>query len=123
MSNKRVQIDIHAFVSEAQQVHELLQADVDRMRGTALGAGLQIELMQFYGHSFGRLVGIMPDSPTAPAWQCEVLHEAVIGRTAYWEWQRRPTSVLSPLELYQMQLRWQNISRLVLDRDGSDETT
>jgi hypothetical protein len=120
MSYRRLQIDIHSFVSEAQQFHELLHADFDRRRGTALGAGLQIELMQFYGKAFARLVGIMPDSPKAPAWQCEVLHEAVIGRTAYWEWQRRPTSVLSPLELYQMQLRWQNIVKLVLDRNAPE---
>lgn len=97
------------YVREAEQTRAFLQEE----REYALSAGgdlvTQIELILFYSRAFAQVIQRLPDAMHSEGWQAQIVQEAIVGRTAYWEWRRHTTSTIAPLELYQMQQRWENI--------------
>ena len=76
----------------------------------------QMELIQFYGRAFAEIVRLLSEETLPDFTSAALFEEAVRGRTVYWEWQRSLTSLLSPLELYQMQAHWDNLARMVQTR-------
>ncbi len=106
------------FVRDAEGARVFLQGELDYARTTRADLAAQLELMLLYGRAFAQLTRRLPEEIAAEPWQARILHEAVVGRTAFWEWQRRTTSAVAPLELYQIQLRWENIVEIIAETFG-----
>jgi hypothetical protein len=114
-SSESPQATLIEYVREAEQARTFLQGEMEYARATCNDLAAQLELLLFYGRVFAGLIRQLPDDTYAEPWQARILHEAVVGRTAYWEWQRRTTSAVAPLELYQMGLRWENVVQMMAE--------
>ena len=97
---------LSGFVYEAEQARAFLQTELDYARGETAA---ELEMLLFYGRAFAQVIRRLPHDGLGLAWQERLLQEAVLGRTVYWEWQRRTTSLVASQELSQMQLRWASI--------------
>ena len=105
-------VSLPDFVCEAEQARAFLQTELDYAHGGAI-AGL--EMLLFYGRVFAQVIRRLPQDADIETWQERLLQEAVVGRTAYWEWQRRTTSLVAPKELSQMKTRWGNIVAIMAE--------
>ena len=114
-SSESPQVTLIEYIREAEQARAFLQGEMEYARATRDDLAAQLELLLFYGRAFAGLIRQLPDDAHAEPWQSRILHAAIVGRTAYWEWQRRPTSAVAPLELYQMEMRWGNIVQMMAE--------
>ncbi|MBV9849095.1 MAG: hypothetical protein JO250_05335 [Armatimonadetes bacterium] len=111
MAHEPLQTTLQDFIAEAEQAHRFFQTECHDTRGTTRAALAQMELIQFYGQAFAQMVRLLAQDPL----RTDALEEAVRGRTIHWEWQRRLTDLVSPLELYQMQACWDSLMSLAGD--------
>jgi hypothetical protein len=112
------QASLAGSVREMEQARRFFEEEREYARSTPHDVAALLELIQFYGRAFAQVIRRLPDELSADAWQVQVMQEAVVGRTAYWEWRRCTTGTAAPLELYQMQFRWENIVGIVGDDKG-----
>ena len=113
MSYEPSPISLREFLHQAEQAHRFFQNELRDGRGKPHAVMAQLELLQFYGRAFAQIVRLLSEEAPHDAWQTVALEEAVRGRTIFWEWQRSLTSLLSPLELYQMQAHWDSLTELI----------
>ena len=116
MKHEILQNRLRDFVAQAEQMHRFLEDELRDARGTHRAVTAQMELLQFYGRAFAEAVRLLSAESVPEVVSSPLFEEAVRGRTVYWEWQRSLTSLLSPLELYQMQAHWNNVARMVQPR-------
>ena len=113
-----LQISLTAFIADAERARRFLQEELDYARATPLDAAAVLDLIRFFGNAFAAVVRLLPEDSAIQPWQQDLLQEAILGRTAAWEWRRRSTSLLHPIELYQMQQRWERITKIARAQAG-----
>ena len=116
MIREPFQARLRDFVGQAEQMHLFFQNELRDTRGTARAVMAQMELIQFYGRAFAEIVRLLSEETLPDFASASLFEEAVRGRTVFWEWQRSLTSLLSPVELYQMQAHWENLAQMVQTR-------